>query len=334
MDEITDMDNLYLAYHKACKGKQGKREVRCFAEHFDENMQALHQELANGTIALGNYTYFTIYDPKERIICAAPFRERVVQHAIMNVCHRHFDSRLVDTTYATRKGKGVYAAINQSVKAMTQYEYSVKLDFRKFYDSVDHSVLKAKLRRLFKDAALLDLFDKIIDSYCVAEGKGIPIGNLTSQYFANRYLSDLDHRAKERWHAAAYMRYMDDILIAGNDREALKRCVANMVDYSAKELKLTFKPPIFKRAKDGQVFLGYKVMPYHYLLSGRSKRRFRSKLLQYESKRTKGEWSEAEYAEHVVPLVSFVQHADSKSFRRACMEIVEKGDNRRAGRTA
>ena len=321
MEQIVSLDNLHLAYHKACRGKQRKREVLKFAEHFDDEIQRMRQEIVDGTIAIGDYHYFTIHDPKERIICAAPFRERVLQHAIMNICHQYFDRTLIDTTYATRKGKGVYAALDKAVEAMSHYEYSVKLDFRKYYDSIDHAVLKEKLRSRFKDKKLLILFDKIIDTYCVREGKGLPIGNLTSQYFANAYLSELDHKAKEQWEVKGYIRYMDDILIVGNDREKLKNCVKRMTAFSSEKLHLLFKPPIFRKNKDGQTFLGYRVMPYYYKLSGRSKKRFRSKLLKYDKLLNEGRWTEGQYEEHILPLLSFAQHAESKAFRKACLMI-------------
>ena len=321
MEQIASLDNLYLAYQKACRGKQRKREVLQFTEHFDEEIQRMRQEIIDGTISVGDYHYFTIHDPKERTICAAPFRERVLQHAIMNVCHQYFDRTLIDSTYATRKGKGVYAALDKAVKAMSRYEYSVKLDFRKYYDSIDHAVLKENLRRRFKDKELLLLFDKIIDTYCVTEGKGLPIGNLTSQYFANAYLSELDHKAKELWHAMIYIRYMDDILIVGNDKEELKNCVEQMTAFSSEKLLLTFKPPIYRRNKDGQTFLGYRLLPHHYKLSGRSKKRFRSKLLRYDTLLRENRWTEEQYEEHILPLLSFAQHAESKAFRKACINI-------------
>jgi RNA-directed DNA polymerase len=320
-EKIATLDNLYLAFMKAQRGKQTKAEVREFAENLEANMTQMRQEILDGTIAVGEYRYFKIRDPKERVISAAPFRERVLQHAIMNICHDCFDRTLIDTTYATRKGKGLYAALDKAVEAASHYKYLVKLDYRKHFDSIDHEVLKQRLRRMFKDKMLLALFDRIIDSYCVAPGKGLPIGNLTSQYFANLYLSDLDHKVKEQWKARVYVRYMDDILLAGNDRAELKRCVALMTDYSARHLLLTFKPPVYRKSADGQVFLGYRVLPHHCKLSGRSKRRFRSKLLTYDRLLGEGRWSQSQYQEHMLPLLSFALHAESKPFRRACMAI-------------
>ncbi len=321
MEQIASIDNLYLAFQKASRGKHDKKEVLLFGQHFDAEIARLHTELLDGTIAIGQYRYFTIHDPKERIISAAPFRDRVLQHAIINVCMPYFDRTLIDTTYATRKGKGVYAALDKAVAAATNYEYLAKLDVRKYYDSINHTILKARLRRIFKDNALLALFDKIIDSYSATTDNGLPIGNLTSQYFANLYLSDLDHLAKEQWHASIYIRYMDDILIASNNKQSLKACVNNMTDYAHKTLLLTFKPPILHKSKDGQVFLGYTIYPHYKKLAGRSKRRFRSKLITYSQLLNQGTWTQAQYQEHILPLLSFVMHAASKTFRQECIKL-------------
>lgn len=241
---------------------------------------------------------------------------------------------LIDTTYATRKGKGVYAALEKARDALSHYPYTVKLDFRKYYDSIDHGILKQKLRRLFKDPWLLNLLDKIIDSYEKEPGKGLPIGNLTSQHFANCYLSTLDHRSKEQWGVPIYIRYMDDILLAGRDKESLCLAVKQMTCFSQNELGLRFKPPIYRKSKDGQVFLGYRVMPYRIQLSGRSKRRFRTKYLKYERMLNDGKWTESIYQEHILPLLSFVQHAESKYFRNSCLKTNTKGDNQRVAPTA
>ncbi|MBQ9363485.1 MAG: hypothetical protein IJT97_08745 [Bacteroidaceae bacterium] len=320
-ERIADLDNLYLAFVKACRGKQRKQEVLEFRREFDRNISGLRQQILTGDVKVGNYHYFTIHDPKERTICAAPFVERVLHHAIMNVCHEHFDRSLIPDTYATRPGKGVYAALDRAVYAATHYRYLAKLDFRKYYDSINHDVLKRKLQRKFKDKTLLGIFAHIIDSYHADTGVGLPIGNLTSQYFANVYLSDFDHRAKERLHVPVYIRYMDDILMAADSKPFLVECVRSLNASAQNDLHLKLKPPIYSPADRGVVFLGYKVLPYHYVLSGRSKRRFRTKLITYEKRLLSGEWTESEYAEHILPLVSFVAHADSRNFRKSCLDM-------------
>ncbi len=316
------LDNLYLAYCKARRGKQLKQEVIDFAANLDANITLMRDALESGNITLGRYRFFTIHDPKERLICAAPFSERIVHHAIMNVCHDTFDRTLIDTTYATRKGKGVYAALDKAKQGMARYAYTVKLDVRKYYDSVNHQVLKARLRRMFKDPWLLSLFDHIIDSYG-DNGKGLPIGNLTSQYFANLYLSDLDHKVKEQWKVPVYIRYMDDMLLMADNKTDLRQGVGSLAEYARNELQLTLKPPVFRKSKDGQNFLGYKILPYHILLSGRSKRRFRTKMLRYDRLYNSGLWDEQTLALHVQPLVAFTQHAECARFRQSVLQMCQ-----------
>lgn len=322
IEQIADLDNLYEAFRKACRGKYEKIEVVRFRENLDENLSLLRRQILSADVRVGDYHYFTIYDPKKRQICAADFSERVLHHAIINICQPYFDSSLIDTTYATRKGKGGYAALDKAIWGLSKYDYTLKLDFRKYYDSIDHAVLKSLLRRKFKDGYLLLIFDKIIDSYSIASGKGLPIGNLTSQYFANAYLSRLDHYVKEQLGAPLYIRYMDDILIAGCNKEDLKRIYALLNDYAKRVLLLELKPPVFRTSRDGQVFLGYLVKPYRCELSGRSKKRFRRKLLEYNRKLSTGKWHEQTYQEHILPLLAFVNHATSKNFRQSCLDLM------------
>lgn len=325
-EKIAEIDNLYLALCQARRGKQRKAEVKDFVRHLEGNVQMLREEILAGAVTVGRYHYFRIYDPKERLICAADFRERVLHHALMNVCHEHFERVLTADTFASRRGKGVYAALEQALRAVTRRRFVVKLDYRKFYDSVSHEVLKNKLARLFKDRRLLHIFGQIVDSYATERGCGLPIGNLTSQYFANFYLAEVDHRCRERWGVQEYVRYMDDILMADDHAERLRQCVNDLQAFSLQALHLRLKPPVFSESRSGMNFLGYRLLPHRLLLSGRSKRRFRTKLLESERKLSEGKWGEQAYSDHVLPLLAFVMHAESHDFRRAC--LLASGANR------
>ena len=160
MPYIADPDNLRLAFWKARKGKEIKEEVIDFRKYLDKNLVSLRNELLNGTEEVGNYYYFTIHDPKERVICAAPFRQRVLHHAIMNVCHPIFERFQIFDSYATRVGKGQYAALERAKIYSAKYQWFCKLDVRKYFDSIDHEVLYQQLTTKFKDPYLLDLFHK------------------------------------------------------------------------------------------------------------------------------------------------------------------------------
>lgn len=315
MDEVCAIDNLLLAYHKAKRFKLQSPYVIEYSEKLFENIVRLRTLLLSGDVEIGRYRYFTIYDPKLRKICAATFEERIIHHAIINICHPYFERHLIYDTYATRLGKGSYAAIDRARSAMRHYSYVAKLDVKSYFDSISHDILKQKLQRIFKDKRLQALLARIIDSYESISGFGIPIGNLTSQYFANFYLSYLDHYAKEELKVPAYIRYMDDILLFGMTPSQVREYVRKIQTFVEKELLLRLKQPVFCSTYSGISFLGYSLYPHKILLNRRSKIRFKRKMFEYANQYAIGAWSDMEYKEHMTPLLAFVQKAYTKRLR-------------------
>jgi retron-type reverse transcriptase len=322
MPLIVTPENLREAFWKARKGKDGQPEVEALRENLDDKLIALRNELLEGEVRVGEYHYFTIYDPKERVICAASFRERVLHHALMNVCHPVFERFQLDCSYATRPKKGTYAALEKARSYNARYRWFLKLDVRKFFDSIDHEVLLGLLRRKIKDKQLLDVFGKIVGSYSVAPGKGLPIGNLTSQYFANYYLAFLDHFVKEQLQHRPYVRYMDDMVLWSNDKRELQRLGKEVASYLRQQLKLELKIYQLNRAELGLHFLGYRLHDGEIRLAGRSKRRFKKKMLVYHAKLARGEWNQADFQAHVLPLLAYVQKAKTASLRAAVLADV------------
>ena len=321
---IADTDNLLLAFHKAFKGHRLSGEALRFQSRLEENIAALSGQLATGKVEVGHYEYFHIEDPKLRLICAAAFRERVMHHAIMNVCHPWFERNLIDTTYATRPGKGLYKALERAQHAMRSCCWVAKCDFRKYFDSIPHDRLNASLARLFKDRTLLRIFSSIIASYRQAEGKGIPIGNLTSQYFANLYLSPMDHWVKEVLGVPEYIRYMDDFLVFARTRQELDTHVARISEYADSRLRLTLKPVVVSRVDEGVDFLGYRLFPHKIRLTQRSKRRFVRKSREYGRRLREGEWNEHEYYEHMTPLLAYASKGYTKGLRRTVFDGMDE----------
>ena len=317
MERICRVDNLLSAYYKASCGKRGKRQVKAYGNALPVRILQLRDALLDGRAELGEYHFFTVHDPKLRRICAASFEEKVIHHAVMNVCKPYFERNLIYDTYATREGKGVYAAIDRARQGLRNYDYVAKLDVRKYFDTISHEVLKQQLRRLFKDAALLNLLDGIIDSYTVEPGRGVPIGNLTSQYFANLYLSGLDHYVKEVMRVPVYVRYMDDMLLFGSSKKQVKDYVAEVEGYVCGKLRLCLKPMVLSASKRGVSFLGYNLFPHKILLNRRSKLRFKHKLRQYAEAHEKGEWNDEAYMAHIIPLMAFARKAYTRRLRLA-----------------
>ena len=316
LSKIVELDNLYLASWKAAKGKRHAQEILDYQNHLEENLQELRSQILEGVVQVGNYRYFKVYEPKERQICASAFSEQVLHHTLMNVCHDYFDCSQIFDSYASRKGKGTYGAIDRAKTFTHQYAWFLKLDVRKFFESIHHKVLKQQLSRLFKEEQLMEIFYQIIDSYEASPNRGLPIGNLTSQYFANHFLSGLDHFIKEELGIGPYVRYMDDMVLWGNDKATLKTAFLNIKTYVEKNLLCTLKPQQLNRCNLGVPFLGYRVLPHYIHLLQKSKRRFIKKFNCIDNFYHDGLWSETACQQHIQPLIAFTNHADAKTFRK------------------
>lgn len=314
---IIDPDNLRLAFCKARRGKEHRPEVQEFSANVSRELATIRGQLVDGTMAIGDYHRFIIRDPKERLICAAAFRERVLHHAIMNVCEHVFERYAIFDSYACRVGKGAHAAVRRAQQFACRFPFCLKADVAKYFDSIDHSVLGGLLARLFREKPLLDLLWRIIESYEARPGKGLPIGSLTSQHFANHYLGTLDHFAKEALRVPGYVRYMDDILLWGRTREELRGVHVAVREFLARKLALELKPDAqLKPVGAGVSFLGFRVFPQRIGLTRRSRRRFVDKFRGYERRLAAGLWSEEEAACHLQSLVGFTLLADATGFRR------------------
>ena len=319
--QIADYDNLLLAFWKASKGKRRKADVRGFQSNLHVEIQKLRAGLLNETIEVGDYHYFKVYDPKERTICAASFPERVLHHAIINICEPYFESFQIHDSYACRKEKGSLKAVKRAKEFSTKNDAYLKLDIAKYFDSIDHEVLISLLHRRFRDKRLLWLFEKIIASYETSPGKGVPIGNLTSQHFANFYLGVLDHHLKDDLGIKGYVRYMDDFIIFHPDKRRLRELLEEIDSFLAGKLKLRLNPKIYLNyTHQGINFLGYRVFDNTILLGQRSRNRFVSRLRKYEKRFVNGFWSENELVAHIQPLMAFTMNANALSFRQSILQ--------------
>ena len=330
---IAEPENIRLAFWKAAKGKWSRPATRAFAANLEEEIARLSAGLADGTLEFGNFRSFRIFDPKERWIHAAAFSERVAHHAILNVCEPVFERAALFDSYACRKGKGQVAAGERASGYARRFPWFLKMDVRKYFDSIPHEKLLELLERLFKDRTLLKVFSTIIGSYETSPGRGLPIGSLTSQHFANHFLSGLDRFARESLLAPGYVRYMDDFALWHADKTFLKDARNRITDWLAEERGLTVKPvPLINRADHGMDFLGLRVFPHTVRLNHRSKIRFLRRLRALESLEQAGDISEAALQRRATCLVAFTLRADSLAFRRDV--LFPKENNPDGGPTA
>lgn len=315
--EVLDFENLYRAFLAARRGKRDNKEVIEFEKNLGSNLFRLKKELESKTYHPLPYKIFKIYEPKERIIKAPHFRDRVVHHSLCdNVLERIFERHFIPFTIACRKYKGTHGALHCLQKQMqiawrkNKKGYILKCDIRKYFDNIRHNVLKQKIRRLIKDPNLLWLIDLIIDS--TPDNMGIPIGNLTSQWFANYYLSDMDHVIKEQLRIKHYLRYMDDFTLIHEDKSYLIYCKHFLEDY-LREIGLEFnsKTQIFP-LKNGVDFLGFHTYVTETgkiirKLRRDSKKHMKRKLIYFQREYQKGN---IEYERIQACISSWIGHAE------------------------
>ncbi len=266
--KIYDFENLYKAYLKARRGKRKKITVAKFESNALEAICLLSKMLELKTYTQSQYKTFKVYEPKERTVMTNSFKDKVVQHSLCdNILEPIFERSFILDNYASQTGKGTHFGLNRLEKFMRSYYFKrkakdldgadgwvLKCDIKKYFYSIDHDVLKQKVRRYIKDENTLWLVDMIIDS---TPSPGIPIGNQTSQWFAVMYLSGLDHFIKERLKIKMYGRYMDDFYLIHEDKEYLKYCLLEIKKYlQPLNLELNNKTNIFP-LKNGIDFLGF-----------------------------------------------------------------------------
>jgi len=321
-EQITGYNNIRLAFLKTLRGNRSSPAAIGYCQDIDKNLDILRGKLLSVNCEWGGYRSFYITDPKPRVISAAPFEQRIMHHAIMNVIETILERPLIHHCYACRKGKGTHAAVLYAFGQCKTKPYFLKLDIRKYFDSIGHDVLKTQLRKLIKDTKVIYLLDGIIDSYETTPGKGVPIGNLTSQFFANMYLACLDHYILEQLRPSAYCRYMDDFVVWGTSKEQMKNMFIQINYYVNEHLGLELKPPVFGKTACGLPFLGFLVKDKGIYLLQKSKRRVTERMTDITASLYNGGITEEKAAERVRSVFAAVSLARTNRLRKI---LCEKG---------
>jgi hypothetical protein len=315
-EQIIDSGNIRRAFLKALRGNRKSAQGLEYCQNIAANLALLREKMSTLNCGWGGYHSFQIYDPKPRIISTAPFEQRIIHHAIMNILEPILERPLIHHCYACRKGKGTHAAVLHAFGQCKTHPYFLKLDIRKYFDSIDHEVLKLLLKKLIKDHRVIDLLEGIIDSYETLPGKGLPIGNLTSQFFANMYLAGLDHFILEHLHPSGYCRYMDDFVVWTSSHEELTDIYARIETYTRDTLKLSFKQAVFGNSSAGLPFLGFLVKESGIYLLRKSKKRTSKRMRQITLLLQQGCISERKAAERVCSTLAAIRLARTNRFRK------------------
>jgi retron-type reverse transcriptase len=295
-ERLASWDNLVLAAKKARRGKRHRPVVQRFDFNLEWNLLRLQRELQDGDYVPGPFTTHWIRRPKPRLISAAPYRDRVVHHALMNLLEPILDTQFHPHSYACRQGKGTHAAAGRLQHLLGQYHWTLQCDIRKFFPSIDHAILKGLFRTRIKDPRLLVLMDQIVDASNPQEEvrdwfagdslfsplerrRGLPIGNLTSQWFANWYLDELDHTITSRWRLGGYVRYCDDFLLLAPDRRQLELALPDLTSWLDKRrLRLHADRLAILPSISGRSFVGFRIWRSHRLLRQANVQAFRRRL--------------------------------------------------------
>ncbi|HQE94209.1 MAG TPA: reverse transcriptase domain-containing protein [Anaerolineae bacterium] len=335
--QICAFDNLYQAHRQARRGGKRKQpEVAEFEHNLGENLLALQTELLAQTYTPGPYRNFIVIERKERKISAAPYRDRVVHHALINVIGPIFEARFIHDTYANRVGKGTHAALDRAQFFARRYPYALKCDVREFFPSIDHAILRDLLAHHIACLRTLWLIDRILtsgegiltdrytmqwfpgdDLFAVHRPRGLPIGNLTSQHWANLYLHPLDMFVKHELHCKAYVRYSDDSVLFAADKSTLHQWRQAIIE-RLQTLRLTIheeQAQVFP-VKNGIDFLGWRVFPHYRRLRRENLRFAIRRLRQQQTAVARGQLSFADLSASVQAWLAHAAHGNTYQVRR------------------
>ena len=337
--QLCSWDNLLLAYRKAAKGKRGQPPAAGFEYHLEDNLVLLQHELASQSYQPGAYHSFYIHEPKRRLISAAPFRDRVVHHALCNAIEPLFEASFIADSYANRVGKGTHRALNRCQDLARRYPYVLQCDVRQFFPSIDHAILRGILGRKIADARVIWLVNRILASgvgvldeeYEMAwfpsdnllaanRPRGLPIGNLTSQFWANCYLNPFDHFVRRELRCSAYLRYVDDFLLFGHGRRQLWEWKAAIVERLARlRLIIHREQAQVHPVEHGIPFLGFVVYPEKRRLKRRKAIAYTRRLRQMAREYSSGQISLDPITASVLGWVNHVRYGNTIGLRKAIL---------------
>ena len=325
-EDVYAFPSLLSAFRKARRAKRGKGEEPAFYLDLETNLLRLSEELRARAYHPDPYRYFTLRNTKERVVSEASFRDRIVHHSLVAAMEPVFEDRFIETSYACRKGKGTHAALTRARDEAKRRRYFLKLDVSKYFDGIRHEVLLELLSREIGNEGILWLCDVLMRQACVPgvapdDRRGLPIGNLTSQFWANVYLDPLDHLVVGLPGVHAYLRYMDDQLLFGDDKEDLWAAEGFIKQFTAERLCLTIKEraTILAPVTEGIPWLGFRIFPELVRLDHPSKQRFVRKLRwSIDRANTRLLADESEVA-RAASLCGHVAHANTRSLRRGIL---------------
>lgn len=327
LESIADFDNVLEGAMAAAAAKRQRREVSTFFSSLERNVALLRRHILCLDVPIGPFRQFRIFDPKERTISAPGFEDRVVHHSLINRIGPVIDNKMVADSYACRRGKGCHAAIRRVHRNMRRFSWYVKIDIKHYFASVDHAVLADLLRRTFKGAECIHLMQRIINHFHTAPGKGLPIGALTSQYFANFYLDRLDRYISALPDVRAMVRYMDDIVWWCDTRDDAAGQLAKVKCFARDKLLLSVKRnATVRKCTTGIPFCGMLIFPGAIRLGRRRRRRYATRRRYWERRWLRGRVSGTKLQSAWCAVKEIATPARAETWRANQLRIVPPPD--------
>jgi RNA-directed DNA polymerase len=323
-EKIVNIENLFRAWRTFRVGKTKKADVMIFERNLEDNLFVLASDLKNGIYTHGKYKHFTVSDPKKRDIHKAEVRDRIVHQIIYNYLVQLFDPDFMEHSYSSRLGKGTHRAVRSLRKFSKEISrnnfgdcYAVKCDVRRYFDNIDHLILFDILRKKVKYVRVRELLLEIINSFQSKPGKGVPLGNVTSQIFANIYLNELDQHILKKLKVGYYIRYNDDFIILGSDRKRICETAKKAVKFAEEKLLLEIpdEKTVFRKLKWGIDFCGYIALPNGILLRHKTKNRLLKNIFSAAEKFRGGEMSGKDFFAKFNSYSGLLKHCDSYNLR-------------------
>ena len=336
-DKIIIKENIARCYKEFLAGKRNKKDVIKFDDNKEENLEAIRTSLLSKTYKPGSYSQFYVRDPKTRIIHKAPVVDRIVHHIVSSVLEKIYEPTFIPYSYACRKNKGTHKGVLALQKMArkvsrnnTRTCWVLKCDISKFFASVNHKKLLKILSRKIKDPDFLELLSKIIDSFSsdktidLNDKKGIPIGNLTSQFFSNIYLNEFDQFVKHELKVKYYLRYADDFAFLSYDKNYILNLINPIQEFLKDELDLDLHPKkiIIGKFSSGIDFLGYIIFPRHILPRTKTKRRLMKKIREKIKQFKAGNITAESLNQTIQSYYGFLVHANAYKFKQELQNLI------------
>ncbi len=316
--DIAERDNLARALHKALRAKRNRADVSAFMENMDDELNRLSDDILMQRLPRDGYRAFYIHDPKKRLIHAAPFRERVFHHALMNLAGPVLERAMSKQSYACRENMGVHRAIERVQGNLRRYPCYGKIDIDAYFPSIDHGCLYRLLMGRFKGKDVATLLAGILDSYHTHPGCGLPIGSLTSQYFANYYLDGLDRYLLAHPRVRAVVRYMDDVVWWCETKAEARRVLFETREWLQHERGLSVKDNAqIQYSRNGVSYCGARITREAIRLSRRKQRAYRSHKAYWERAFEQGRVDARQLQSAYAATLAITAQCDSLAWRRA-----------------